>query len=116
LPTIPKEVPDVLTNSNYLPELMWASRMGASGLGAVSFPGITLPAASGVTGSCASVARAVTAHAIPRVRGEVSLVALPPRKDSVPTQLGQTNTHNYMTRAYAAGEGASGPPPKREPV
>jgi hypothetical protein len=106
----------VLINSNSLPELMWASRLGASGLGAVSFPGITLPAASSGTGSCASVARTVVTHAVPRVRGEVSLVALPQRKDVVPAQLGQTNIHNYMTRAYAAGEGASGPPPKREPV
>jgi hypothetical protein len=112
----PKEVPEVLTKSNYVPELMWASRVGASGPGAVSFPGITLPAASSVTGPCASVARAVVAHAVPRVRGEVSLVALPQQKDVVPTQLGQTNIHNYMTRAYAAGEGASGPPPQREPV
>ena len=121
----------MLINSNYLPELMWASRLGASGPGAVSFPGITLPATtarattglaatapanSSGTGPCASVARIVVTHAVPRVRGEVSLVALQPQKDAVPTQLGQTNIHNYMTRAYAAGEGASGPPPKREPV
>ena len=116
----------MLINSNYLPELMWASRLGASGPGAVSFPGITLPATiapantvpanSSGTGPCASIARTVVTHAVPRVRGEVSLVALPPLKDVVPTQLGQTNIHNYMTRAYAAGEGASGPPPQREPV
>jgi hypothetical protein len=135
-----------LINSNSLPELIWASRLGASGPGAVSFPGITLPATtlpantvpattvpantvpattasatSGGTGPCASVARASVAramvtHAVPRVRGEVSLVALPPRKDAVLAQLGQTNIHNYMTRAYAVGEGASGPPRKREPV
>ena len=131
----------MLINSNSLPELIWASRLGASGPGAVSFPGITLPATtlpantvpantvpattasatSGGTGPCASVARASVAramvtHAVPRVRGEVSLVALPPRKDAVLAQLGQTNIHNYMTRAYAVGEGASGPPRKREPV
>ena len=117
----------MLINSNSLPELIWASRLGASGPGAVSFPGITLPATtlpantvpattasatSGGTGPCASVARAMVTHAVPRVRGEVSLVALPPRKDAVLAQLGQTNIHNYMTRAYAVGEGASGPPPE----
>jgi len=92
-------------------ELTGPSRLGASRPRAVSFPGISVPAAGLGTGPCA-----VSAHAVPRVRGEVSLVALPPLKDVVPTQLGQTNIHNYMTRAYAAGEGASGPPPQREPV
>jgi hypothetical protein len=56
-------------------------------------------------------------QAVPRVRGEVAFVAPPQQKDAVATLLGQTNIHNYMTRVTAAGDGASGPPPReREPV
>jgi hypothetical protein len=85
-----------------LPDLNWASRLGAS------CPRVGLP------GTSVSVA-------VSRVRGEIPFLALPqqapaPQEDSVQTQLGQTNIHNYMTGASAVGEGASGPPPYREPV
>jgi len=48
-----------------------------------------------------------------------ALAALTPQAVVGATLLGQTNIHNYMTRAYAVGEGASGPPPEppdRNPV
>ena len=91
-------------NSDASADLTWASRLGASSPRAVSFPGISMPA---------------VVHAVPRVRVEAAFAAKPAQADVVPTLLGQTNIHNYMTRAYATGEGASGPPPeppKRKPV
>jgi hypothetical protein len=80
-----------------LPELNWASRLGASSLPSAGFLGTRVPVA------------------VPRVRGRVGVIT-PPQPAVVATLLGQTNTHNYMTSAPAVGEGASGPPPYREPV
>ena len=80
-----------------LPELNWASRLGAS------CPRVVLPG--------------ISAHvAVPRVRITVAFAGLPQQEDSVRTLLGQTDIHNYMTGAPAVGEGASGPPPYREPA
>ena len=98
-------------NSDVLPELKWASRLGASSPRAISLPGTSLPATSRGTGPCAAVA-----YAVPRVRGEVTFVAPPQQDDAVTMLLGQTNSHNYMTGVSAVGEGASGPPRSREPV
>jgi hypothetical protein len=95
-------------------ELTWASRLGASRPRAVGFPGITAPIATSGNGSCA-----VVVHAVPPVRGQVAFAAAPALPGLVATPLGQLNIHNYTTRAYATGEGASGPPPeppKRKPV
>ena len=97
-------------NSDALSDLTWASRLGASSPRAVSLPGTSLPVAVTGTGPCATAA-----HAVPRVRVQARIVAPSKQNDAVPALLGQTNTDNYMTRAYATGEGASGPPP-REPV
>ena len=83
--------------SAVLLELNGASRLGAS------YPRL------GFLGTGVSVA-------VPHVRGRVAFAALPQQEDSVRTLLGQTNIHNYMTGAVAVGEGASGPPPYREPV
>jgi hypothetical protein len=97
-------------NSAVLPELNWASRLGASGLPSLSLPGTSVPAA----GPCA-----VAAHAVPRVRGKVAVIAPQAQTDAVTALLGQTNIHNYMTSVSASGEGASGPtqrPRDREPV
>ena len=88
-------------------ELTGPSRLGASRPRAVSFPGISVPVAVRGTGPCA-----VAAHAVPRLRVKAAFAALTPQADVVATMLGQTNIHNYMTRAYAVGEGASGPPPE----
>jgi hypothetical protein len=98
-------------NSDVLPELTWASRLGAFSPRAVSFPGMSVPVAATGTGPCAVVVRAVQ-----RVRDKVSFVALPTQPEVPAALLGQTNIHNCMTRAYTFGEGASGPPPEREPV
>ena len=94
-------------NSDVLPELNGASRLGASGLPSVSFPGTSVPAA----GPCAFVA-----DALPRVRGKVVVTVPQAQRVAVTARLGQTNIHNYMTSVLTAGEGASGPPPYREPV
>ncbi len=102
-------------NTNALPEPTWSAPMGAFGLRSgllataeLGFPGTTVPAA----GRCAAAP-----HAVPRVRGKVASVTPPMGLGVVPTLIGQTNTHNYMTGVFAAtGEGASGPPPYREPV
>jgi len=85
-------------NASASSELTWPSRLGASSPRAVGFPGISVPAAG--------------AHGVPRLRGKAAFAAVPPQTDVVATLLGQTNIHNYMTRAYAVGEGASGPPPE----
>ncbi len=97
-------------NSDALSDLTWASRLGASSPRTVSFPGTSVPVAVIGTVPCATVA-----HAVPRVRAQAWIAVPPMQKDAVSALLGQTNTDNYMTRAYATGEGASGPPP-REPV
>ena len=94
-------------NASASSELTGPSRLGASSPRAVSFPGISVPTATRGTGPCA-----VAAHAVPRVRGKAASAALPTQAGVVATLLGQTNIHNYMTRAYAVGEGASGPPPE----
>ena len=97
-------------NTDALPELNWASRLGASSPYAVSLPGTGLPAAG-----CGTGPSTLVVHAVPRVRTRFASVA-PQQKDAVATLLGQTNIHNYMTGATAVGEGASGPPRDREPV
>ena len=100
----------IYIKSDALPELNWASRLGASTLRAISLPGTGLPAAGLGTGPSTLVVRAV-----PRVRARVAFVAPTQQKDAVATLLGQTNSHNYMTGASASGEGASGPP-REDPV
>ena len=94
-------------NADVLSELNGASRLGASGRPSVSFPGTSVPAAK----LCAFVV-----DALPRVRGKVAVMVPQTQQVAVEAALGQTNIHNYMTGATAVGEGASGPPPYREPV
>jgi hypothetical protein len=90
-------------NSGVVPVMQWPSRPGASSLGA-SFPGTGVSGVGSGTGPWAPAARPA-----PRVRDKVAL--------TVPAmQLGQTNIHNSMTSVVAVGEGASGPPPDREPA
>jgi len=101
-------------NSDAASDLTWASRLGASSPRAVGFPGTSVPAAKTGTGPCAAVV-----HAVPPIRVKGAYAAQPAPADVVTALLGQTNIHNYTTRAYATGEGASGPPPeppKRKPV
>ena len=97
-----------MTNINLmaLPELNGASRLGAS-YPRVGLLGTSVPAA----GPCA-----FAVDARPRVRGKVAVMVPQTQQVAVEAALGQTNIHNYMTGATAVGEGASGPPPYREPV
>jgi hypothetical protein len=99
-----REVPNVTKiNSGVLPAVYWPSRPGASSL-RVSFLGTGVSGVGSGTGPCAPAARPA-----PRVRDKAVL--------TVPAaQLGQTNIHNSMTSVVAVGEGASGPPPYREPA
>jgi hypothetical protein len=60
--------------------------------------------------------RTAVAHAVPRVWAEVYLASPSTQQDAVAALLGKANIHNYMTPAYTVGEGASGPPPEKEPV
>ena len=94
-------------NSAVLPDLNWASRLGASSLPSVSFLGTSVPAAG---------PSAFVIDALARVRGKVAVMIPQAQQVAVTAPLGQTNIHNYMTGASAVGEGASGPPPYREPV
>ena len=102
-------------NTNALPEPVWSSQPGTFGLRPaylvtpeLGFPGTSVPAAGSQT---------VAPHAVPRVRGKVASVIPPMGLGGIPSLIGQTNVHNYMTGVFAAtGEGASGPPPYREPV
>jgi hypothetical protein len=91
-------------NSGALPAVQWRSRPGAfsprSGFLGTGVPGIGIG-----TGPCATVVRQV-----PRVRNEAALT-VPATK-----QLEQTDNYNHMTSVVAFGEGASGPPPYREPA
>ena len=93
-------------------ELNWALRLGASCLPSVSLPGTSVPAA----GPFATLLANPGLSALPRVRGKVAVMVPQTQQVAVEAALGQTNIHNYMTGATAVGEGASGPPPYREPV
>jgi hypothetical protein len=89
--------------SGAVPADPWRSRLGASCPGS-SFPGTGVPGVGGGTGPSAATARPVM-----RFRDKATL--------TVPaTQLRQTNNCNHMTSVVAVGEGASGPPPYREPA
>jgi hypothetical protein len=102
-------------NTNALPEPAWSSQPGTFGLRPVylatselGIQGTRLPAAGPST---------VAPIAVPRVRGKVASVTPPMGQGGIPALISQTNVHNYMTGVFAAtGEGASGPPPHREPV
>jgi hypothetical protein len=52
---------------------------------------------------------------VPRVPGKAAL-AFPVPQSAFLAQLGHINNYNQMTSVYAVGEGASGPPPYREPA
>ena len=93
-------------NAAVLPELNGASRLGAS-YPRVGLLGTSVPAA----GPCA-----FAVDARPRVRGKVAVMVPQAQQVAVTARLGQTNIHNYMTSVFTVGEGASGPPPYREPV
>ena len=116
LPTLRREVPNVTNiNSDIWSELNGASRLGASGVPSVSLLATSVPAFQGTSVPAAGPC-AFAVDALPRVRGKVAVMVPQAQQIAVTALLGQTNIHNYMTGATAVGEGASGPPPYREPV
>ena len=70
---------------------------------------------TGVLGVGGGTEPCVVVRSVPRVRDMVAL-AIPAPQSAFLAQLGQTNNYNHMTSVYVVGEGASGPPPYREPV
>ena len=92
---------DVLTPEH------WRARPGAFSPRS-AFPGTGALGVGGGTGPC------VVVQSVPRVRGKVSLAPAP--QAVLTAQLGQPNNYIHMTSVVAVGEGASGPPPYREPV
>jgi hypothetical protein len=85
----------------------WRARLGAF-CPRPAFPGTSVPGAGG-TGP------AVAVPSVPRARDK-AVLAIPVPQSALTAQLGQFNNYNHMTSVYAFGEGASGPPPYREPV
>jgi hypothetical protein len=98
---------DVLT-AGVLSAEPWRARLGAF-YPRSAFPGTSVPGAGGGTGL------AVVAQSVPRARDK-AVLAIPVPQPALAAQLGQFNNYNHMTSVYAVGEGASGPPPYREPV
>ena len=96
----------VLTAGVLQPE-PWCARLGACPR--PTFPGTSVPGAGGGTGL------AVVVPSVPRLRDKAVLAISVPQS-ALTAQLGQFNNYNHMTSVYAVGEGASGPPPYREPV
>ncbi len=86
----------------------WRAQLGAF-CPRSAFPGTSVPGAGGGTGL------AVVVQSVPRVRDKAAL-AFPVPQSALMAQLGQINNSNHMTSVYADGEGASGPPPDREPA
>ena len=95
-------------NSDVLTAESWRAHLGAFSPRS-SFPGTSVLGVGGGTGPC------VVVQSVPRVRGKVSL-AVPAPQAVLMAQLGQPNNSIHMTSVYAVGEGASGPPPDREPA
>ena len=93
---------DVLT-ADVLAAEPWRARLGAFSPRS-SFPGTSVPAVGGVC-----------VQSVPRVRDKVS-PAVPAPQAVLLAQLGQPNNYIHMTSVFAVGEGASGPPPYREPA
>jgi hypothetical protein len=85
----------------------WHARPGAFSPRS-AFPGTGLLGVG--SGGLLALARPVL-----RVRDESALVAVAPPA-AASAQLGQTNNDKYMTSVLVIGEGASGPPPDREPA
>ena len=95
-------------NSDVLTAELWRARSGAFSP-RPAFPGTTVPGAGCGTGP------SVVMRPVARVRDRVVL-PVPVPQSALVAQLGQANIYNHMTSVYAVGEGASGPPPYREPV
>jgi hypothetical protein len=86
----------------------WRARVGAC-CPRSTFPGTSVPGVGG------GAFLAVAVQSAPRVRVKAG-VAFPVPQSALMAQLGQINNYNHMTSVIAVGEGASGPPPDREPA
>jgi hypothetical protein len=95
-------------NSDVLTADLWRARLGAFSPRS-AFPG------TGVLGVGCGTGPSVVVRSVPRLRVK-AVLAIPVQQAAPMAQLGQTNNYNHMTSVYAIGEGASGPPPYREPV
>ena len=71
---------------------------------------------TGVLGAGCGTGPSVAVASVPRDRVKAVLAIPVPQSAPMAQQFGQTNNYNHMTSVYALGEGASGPPPDREPV
>jgi hypothetical protein len=96
---------EVLPAGDPTPEL-WRARLGAFS----PRPAFLGTGALGASGAKPSV----VVRPVPRVR----VIPAPQAAPMAPfgQQIGQTNNYNHMTSVLAVGEGASGPPPYREPA
>jgi hypothetical protein len=101
----------------------WRARLGAC-CPRSAFPGTSVPGAAGGAGLAGTVLAgtvlagtglAVVVQSVPRVRDKAGL-ATPRPQSAVMAQPAQINNYNHMTSVLAFGEGASGPPPDREPA
>lgn len=90
----------------------WCARAGAFSPRS-AFPGTGVPGGGGTAPFV--VAPSVVVRSVPCVRDKVA-PALPVPQAAPMAQLLQATNYNHMTSAYVIGEGASGPPPYREPV
>jgi hypothetical protein len=95
-------------NSDVLTPEQWRARPGA-------FSPRSAFLGTRVLGAGCGAGLPVVVQSVPRVRDRVDLF-IPVPQSAPMAKLGQTNNYNHMTSVYAVGEGASGPPPDREPV
>ena len=105
-------------NSGALYAEPWRARLGAA-CPRSTFPGTSVPGAGSGTGlagtGLAGTGVAVVVRPAPRVRDK-AVAAIPVPQSALMAQLGQINNYNHITSVFAVGEGASGPPPYREPA
>ena len=95
-------------NSDVLTPEQWRARPGA-------FSPRSAFLGTGVLGAGCGAGLPVVVRSVPRVQDRIVL-PVPVPQSAPMAQLGQPNNYNHMTSVYAVGEGASGPPPYREPV
>jgi hypothetical protein len=112
------QTPDVVT-ADVLTAELWRARQGAFSPRS-AFPGTGVPAVGSVVSGSVVSGRVtsgstpcVVVRQVPRVPGK-AVLAIPAPQSAGSAQLGHVN--NYMTSVFAGGEGASGPPPYREPA
>ena len=101
-----------MTKINVLNAEPWRAPVGAC-CPRSAFPGTSVPGAGGTVFAGAGLPFVV--QSVPRVREKAGL-ATPRPQSAVMAQPAQINNYNHMTSVLAFGEGASGPPPDREPA